>query len=40
MKGRPSVVGGFGGDGVLSAFPLEDVGVVDAVGEVFCALVA
>jgi hypothetical protein len=28
-------VGGLGGDGVLFAFPLEDAGVVDAVGEVF-----
>ena len=31
----PAVVGGLGGDGVLLAFPLEDAGVVDAVGEVF-----
>jgi len=31
----PSVVGGLGGDSVLLAFPLEDAGVVDAVGEVF-----
>jgi hypothetical protein len=31
----PTVVGGFGGDGVLLALPLEDAGVVDAVGEVF-----
>ena len=31
----PSVVGGLGGDGVLFAFPLEDAGVVDAVGEIF-----
>jgi hypothetical protein len=31
----PTVVGGFGGDGVLLALPLEEAGVVDAVGEVF-----
>ena len=31
----PSVVGGLGGDGVLLALPLENAGVVDAVGEVF-----
>jgi hypothetical protein len=31
----PSVVGGLGGDGVLLAFPVEDAGIVDAVGEVF-----
>ena len=31
----PTVVGGLGGDGVLLAFPLEDAGIVDAVGEVF-----
>lgn len=31
----PTVVGGLGGDGVLLAFPLQDAGLVDAVGEVF-----
>ena len=31
----PTVVGGLGGDSVLFAFPLDDAGVVDAVGEVF-----
>ena len=31
----PAVVGCLGGDGVLFAFPMEDSGVVDAVGEVF-----
>jgi hypothetical protein len=31
----PSVVGGFGGDGVFFAFPLEDVVGIDAVGEIF-----
>jgi len=31
----PAVVGGLGGDGVLFAFPMEDSGVLDAVGEVF-----
>jgi len=35
VKEIPTVVGGFGGDGVLFAFPLEDAGIVDAVGEVF-----
>ena len=34
----PTVVGGLGGDGVLSAFPLEDTGIVDAIGEVFVGL--
>jgi hypothetical protein len=31
----PSVVGGLGGDGVLLAFPLENAGIVDTIGEVF-----
>lgn len=31
----PTVVGALGGDGVLLALPLEDAGVVDAVGKVF-----
>jgi len=35
VKEIPTVVGGFGGDGVLFAFPLQGAGVVDAVGEVF-----
>lgn len=35
MQEIPSVMGGFGGDGVLFALPLEDAGIVDAVGEVF-----
>jgi hypothetical protein len=30
-----AVEGGLGGDGVLFAFPLEDAGTFDAVGEVF-----
>jgi len=31
----PTVVGGLGSDGVLIAFPLEDAGIVDTIGEVF-----
>ena len=31
----PSVVGGLCGDGVLLAFPLEDAGAIDTIGEVF-----
>lgn len=31
----PTVVGGLSGDGVLLAFPLEDAGIVDTIGEVF-----
>ena len=31
----PAVMGGLGRDGVVFAFPLEDAGVIDAVGEVF-----
>ena len=31
----PTVVGGLGRYGVVFAFPLEDAGVIDAVGEVF-----
>jgi hypothetical protein len=35
VEDSPAVVGGLGGDSVLFAFPMEDSGVVDAVGEVF-----
>jgi len=35
VKEIPTVVGGFGGDGVVFAFPVEVAGFVDAVGEVF-----
>jgi len=38
VKEIPTVVGALSGDGVLFAFPLEDAGIVDAVGEVFVGL--